>query len=244
MQELTTVFYIAAKDRGCDHLHPQLYSLRHGGASHDALHRRRPLGAIKKRGHWQSDNRVWRYEKAAVAQRDSQTGPSGHSLRPAGEPEPRADPQGRYGRAEAPDGSCCRRRGPSRAAPLGIVFVGCGSVRSVAAVRRLGISAFIEPSARCGALLRSLPPAWGCCIRLDARSSPTFRRSAAALVERHPAILHSSWPSTWKRSAESELWARRRRRWARVSAHNTQALSAVQLAHDLLDRQWYDSWRL
>jgi hypothetical protein len=43
------------------------YSLRHGGASADALEGRRPLREIKKRGRWKSDASVRRYETASVA---------------------------------------------------------------------------------------------------------------------------------------------------------------------------------
>ena len=52
-------------------LDPQLYSLRHGGASHDALSGRRVLRDIKKRGRWRSDASVRRYEKATLAQREA-----------------------------------------------------------------------------------------------------------------------------------------------------------------------------
>ena len=48
-------------------LNPTPYSLRHGGASHDALTNRRSLAEIKKKGRWRTDSSVRRYEKAAVA---------------------------------------------------------------------------------------------------------------------------------------------------------------------------------
>lgn len=64
---LTTVLKDCARDSSTDHLQPQLYSLRHGGASWDCLSRRRRLDEIKKRGRWRSDSSVRRYEKAALA---------------------------------------------------------------------------------------------------------------------------------------------------------------------------------
>ena len=42
------------------------YAMRHGGASHDALAKRRTLSEIAKRGHWLSDRSVRRYEKAGL----------------------------------------------------------------------------------------------------------------------------------------------------------------------------------
>ena len=42
-------------------------SLRHGGASHDALLRRRSLAQIKERGRWKSDTSVARYKKETRA---------------------------------------------------------------------------------------------------------------------------------------------------------------------------------
>lgn len=49
----------------CLGLYP--YSLRHGGASFDALQGRRPLAQIKKQGRWKADSSVRRYEKATRA---------------------------------------------------------------------------------------------------------------------------------------------------------------------------------
>ena len=51
---------------GTDILHPEPYALRHGGASHDALSKRRGLSSVKKRGRWRDDRSVRRYEKATV----------------------------------------------------------------------------------------------------------------------------------------------------------------------------------
>jgi len=55
---------------------PTLYALRHGGASHEALHRVRPLAEIKKRGRWHTDASVARYEKGGrVAQAENRIPP-------------------------------------------------------------------------------------------------------------------------------------------------------------------------
>lgn len=54
-----------------DVLEPQLYSLRHGGASFDCLARRCPLSEVKTRGRWRTGASVRRYEKAAVAARQA-----------------------------------------------------------------------------------------------------------------------------------------------------------------------------
>ena len=40
-----------------------MYGLRHGGASYDLLHKRRPLHSIKIRGRWTSDASLKRYAK-------------------------------------------------------------------------------------------------------------------------------------------------------------------------------------
>ena len=68
---LTSVLKRSAELALCDHLLPQLYSLRHGGASWDALEKRRDIMEIKKRGRWRSDASVRRYEKAALALRET-----------------------------------------------------------------------------------------------------------------------------------------------------------------------------
>ena len=70
--ELTAAFVEAARLGGVGHLEPQLYSLRHGGASADALRRTRSTGEIKKRGRWKSDTSLRRYEKAALSLREEQ----------------------------------------------------------------------------------------------------------------------------------------------------------------------------
>ena len=50
---------------GISVLRPHPYSLRHGGASHDALTSRRGMADIKKHGRWKSDASVARYNKHA-----------------------------------------------------------------------------------------------------------------------------------------------------------------------------------
>ena len=52
---------------GTDILHPEPYGLRHGGASHDVLSKRRGLSSVKKRGRWRDGRSVRHYEKATVA---------------------------------------------------------------------------------------------------------------------------------------------------------------------------------
>ena len=47
-----------------------LYTLRHGGASHDSLHDLRSLASIKERGRWVTDASLVRYKKATRAQRE------------------------------------------------------------------------------------------------------------------------------------------------------------------------------
>jgi len=49
-------------------MRPCLYSLRHGGASHDCLTKARSIEAIKNRGRWQSDRSLLRYQKPGRAQ--------------------------------------------------------------------------------------------------------------------------------------------------------------------------------
>lgn len=45
-----------------------LYALRHGGATHDVLARRRPILEVKQRGRWSSDSSLKRYVKEARLQ--------------------------------------------------------------------------------------------------------------------------------------------------------------------------------
>ena len=57
-------------------LSPHPYSLRHGGASDDALRGARTLASIKARGRWKSDNSVRRYEKHARVLREVERMPA------------------------------------------------------------------------------------------------------------------------------------------------------------------------
>ena len=63
MAELRTAFYAAVATLNMGALRPQLYCLRHGGASHDLLTGRRTLAEVKTRGRWQSDSSLKRYGK-------------------------------------------------------------------------------------------------------------------------------------------------------------------------------------
>ena len=53
-------------------LSPCLYSLRHGGASHDALTQERTVEQVKVRGRWGSDKSLLRYRKESRAQLEVQ----------------------------------------------------------------------------------------------------------------------------------------------------------------------------
>jgi hypothetical protein len=50
---------------GMQNLNACLYSLRHGGASHDLLSNKRSVAEVKLRGHWVSDSSLKRYAKVA-----------------------------------------------------------------------------------------------------------------------------------------------------------------------------------
>eukprot|EP00438_Fugacium_kawagutii_P026513 Skav230495 [mRNA] locus=scaffold2389:150110:150676:- [translate_table: standard] len=52
--------------------------LRHSGASNDAVHHRRALPSIQKRGRWAAKKSVARYEKAALVQRQWKFAPAHH----------------------------------------------------------------------------------------------------------------------------------------------------------------------
>ena len=56
---------------GLSVLQPVVYSLRHGGASHDLLHQRRTVAEVKMRGRWHSDASVRRYGKLARAMKEA-----------------------------------------------------------------------------------------------------------------------------------------------------------------------------
>ena len=59
------LFTTMCEAAGVSCLSPHPYSLRHGGASLDALMKRRDTGGIKKQGRWHSDASVTRYDKHA-----------------------------------------------------------------------------------------------------------------------------------------------------------------------------------
>jgi len=62
--ELRAEFYRCVAQAGLQKLAPHLYSMRHGGASHDLLLQRRSLAQVKERGHWHSDASLRRYGKS------------------------------------------------------------------------------------------------------------------------------------------------------------------------------------
>ena len=57
------IFIATCERLGLSALRPCMYGLRHGGASYDLLHKRRPLHSIKIRGRWNSDASLKRYAK-------------------------------------------------------------------------------------------------------------------------------------------------------------------------------------
>lgn len=62
--QLREVMEAIAKKNGLECLGaPHPYRLRHGGASHDFLHKQRSLTEIQRRGRWKSQSSVRRYEK-------------------------------------------------------------------------------------------------------------------------------------------------------------------------------------
>ena len=63
MAETRTAFFAAVVTLNKGALRPQLYRLRHGGASHDLSTGRRTLAEVKTRGRWQSDGSLRRYGK-------------------------------------------------------------------------------------------------------------------------------------------------------------------------------------
>ena len=64
-------FHRSLELAGIANLKAHPYNLRHGGASHDSLHRRRSLDEIQKRGHWMTSTSVTRYEKHARVLREA-----------------------------------------------------------------------------------------------------------------------------------------------------------------------------
>jgi len=63
LEEARDAFAQAAEMMGLGNLGLCLYQARHGGASRDALLRRRDLEGIKRRGRWSTTSSVRRYEK-------------------------------------------------------------------------------------------------------------------------------------------------------------------------------------
>jgi len=62
-EEMRELFRVAVTELGLADEAPTLYTLRHGGASHDLLHGRRTLPEVKERGGWQTDASLRRYGK-------------------------------------------------------------------------------------------------------------------------------------------------------------------------------------
>ena len=63
--ELRDKFMEAFAHLQLEALHPSLYMLRHGGASHDILEGVRDLRSVQTRGHWRAFQSMRRYEKHA-----------------------------------------------------------------------------------------------------------------------------------------------------------------------------------
>lgn len=66
-EELIRSLKRACAHLALDHMRICLYSLRHGGASHDSLHDLRSLPEIKDRGRWADDRSLRRYRKETRA---------------------------------------------------------------------------------------------------------------------------------------------------------------------------------
>ena len=60
---MVLLFRNACRELGLASLHACLYSLRHGGASHDLNLKLRSVEEVKRRGHWRSDSSLRRYGK-------------------------------------------------------------------------------------------------------------------------------------------------------------------------------------
>ena len=58
--ELIAKFRAVSDDCGLTHMKLCLYALRHGGASHDALHALRTMAQVKERGRWSTDRSLVR----------------------------------------------------------------------------------------------------------------------------------------------------------------------------------------
>jgi hypothetical protein len=61
-------FHWAVKEAGLQDLDPELYSLPHGGVSHDMATKKHSLLVAKPRGRWASDQMLRRYEKHGMLQ--------------------------------------------------------------------------------------------------------------------------------------------------------------------------------
>ena len=70
VQQLRLNYKQACAELSLQGLSDHLYGLRHGGASHDLLHRRRDLLAIRERGRWVTDSSLRRYAKSTLLQRE------------------------------------------------------------------------------------------------------------------------------------------------------------------------------
>jgi len=66
----TATFQRLAEVTGVSELRPHPYSVRHGGASHDYLGKRRSLDEVRLRGRWRSEESVRRYVKASRAMKE------------------------------------------------------------------------------------------------------------------------------------------------------------------------------
>jgi len=69
---LIAMFKDSVDSLGMSHLAPVRYSLRHGGASDDAISKRRSLLEIKKRGQWRTDQSLKRYAKESKVSEELQ----------------------------------------------------------------------------------------------------------------------------------------------------------------------------
>lgn len=67
---LVRTFSGITADLGLEHLGSCLYTLRHGGATHDIITRRRNMLEVKQRGRWQTDSSLRRYVKLARLQHE------------------------------------------------------------------------------------------------------------------------------------------------------------------------------
>ena len=70
LDEVREMFARAVERLEAGKVQAHLYGLRHGGASHDLLTRRRTLLEVKFRGRWSSDTSLKRYAKATRLQKE------------------------------------------------------------------------------------------------------------------------------------------------------------------------------